>query len=249
MSRCIDFNCDLGEGGADEAAILPHVSSASLACGFHAGEPAALLASIRACQASQVAIGAHPAHADRAGFGRREQALSGDEAYALTLYQLGALEGLVRSTGARLRHVKPHGALYNQAAREPALAAAIAAAVRDFDPRLILYGLSGSALTAAGEAAGLRIAHEVFVERRYEADGRLTPRSAPDAVIESLDEAISQLRQLLQGFAIARTGERIALRADTVCLHGDRADAAAFAAALHGELKCAGIAIRPLGDD
>jgi len=243
----IDFNCDLGEGCGDDAAILPWISSASLACGFHAGDPVTMLTVLRACRTQNVAIGAHPAHADREGFGRREQAIDPEQAYALTLYQIGALAALAAAQGLRLRHVKPHGALYNQAARDPQLAAAIAAAVRDFDPSLWLYGLSGSALTRAGEAAGLRVAHEVFAERRYEVDGSLTPRNHPDAVIHDLDAALRQVRELLQGHVTARSGERVTLRADTLCLHGDRPDAPAFAAALHHELSAQGVRIAAPG--
>lgn len=240
----LDFNCDLGEGMPDEAAILPWISSASLACGFHAGEPEALRESLRGCREHGVSVGAHPSFHDRDGFGRRELPCTPAQMYAQTLYQLGALGALSKAEGVPLRHVKPHGALYNLAARDDDIARAIAAAVRDFDPQLCLFGLSDSALTAAGEAHGLRVAHEVFAERRYEADGRLTPRSHPDAVIASLDEAIAQVRCMLQsGEVITRTGERIPIRADTLCLHGDRPDAAAFARALHQALAADGVQI------
>jgi UPF0271 protein len=168
----------------------------------------------------------------------------------MTLYQLGALTAIASAQGARVRHLKPHGALYNIAARDRAIADAIAAATREFDRELWLVGLSGSALTAAGEAAGLRVAHEAFAERRYEADGRLTPRSQPDAVIDSLEESLEQVRGLLRkGMVIARTGERVAVRMDTLCLHGDRPDAAAFARALRETLQGEGVRIRSLDGD
>ncbi len=247
MPNRIDFNCDLGEGMPDESAILPHITSASLACGFHAGDPASLRASLRACRAAGVAVGAHPSFPDREHFGRRELSTTPDAVHAETLYQLGALAALARSEGVGLRHVKPHGALYNLAARDAGIAAAIAAAVGDFDPGLILFGLSGSELTAAGERAGLRVAHEVFAERRYEADGRLTPRSHPDAVIDALEAALAQVRQIVRtGTVAARTGETIALRADTLCLHGDRPDAAGFARRLREALEAEGVEIRHL---
>jgi len=247
MSARTDFNCDLGEGMPQEAAILPHISSASLACGFHAGEPEALRASLRACREHGVAVGAHPSFPDREGFGRRELDCTPAQVYAQTLYQLGALAALARAEGIALRHVKPHGALYNLAARDADIATAIAEAVRDFDPTLRLFGLSGSELPRAGERLGLAVAHEVFAERRYEASGQLTPRGHPDAVIESIDESLTQVRDLVRdGRVRSRTGERIALRADSLCLHGDRPDAAAFASALRRALEDEGIRVQAL---
>lgn len=243
--RTIDFNCDLGEECGDDAAILPHISSASIACGFHAGSPETMRRTVALCIAHGVAIGAHPSHADRANFGRVAHPITPEDAYALTLYQIGALDGFVRAAGARLHHVKPHGALYNQAARDPGLADAIARAVRDHDAALVLYGLSGSALTAAGERLGLQVAHEAFAERRYEADATLTPRTHADASIEDLPTAAAQVARMLEaGRVIARTGESVALRADSICLHGDRPDAAAFARGLRETIEAAGFAIR-----
>ncbi len=244
----IDFNCDLGEG-YDDAAVMPYISSASIACGFHAGDPLLMQRTIRLCIEHDVAIGAHPSLADRENFGRRAMAISAEETYALTLYQIGALVALAKAAGARLRHVKPHGALYNMAATDAVLAEAIARAVRDADDRLILFGLAGSALTAAGERIGLRVAHEVFAERRYEADGTLTPRSHADAQIHDVSSAVAQVRQILrEGSVTARTGERVALRADTLCLHGDRLDAAEFARALRESLIAEGIQVMAPGE-
>lgn len=243
----VDFNCDLGEGVGDDAAILPFISSASVACGFHAGSPQTMQATVALCLAHGVAIGAHPAFQDREHFGRAAQDVTAADAYALTLYQVAALDGFVRAAGARLHHVKPHGAFYNQAARDRILADAIAAAVRDHDPGLILYGLAGGALTDAGEALGLRTAHEAFAERRYEADGTLTPRSRPDASIEDVATAAAQVRQMLQQGAVsARTGERVPLRADSICLHGDRADAPVFARDLRAAIESSGFTILAL---
>jgi UPF0271 protein len=239
----IDFNCDLGEG-CDDAAVMPHISSANIACGLHAGDTETMRSTVALCLRHGVAIGAHPSFDDREHFGRREVDCTPDEIHALVLRQIMALAGIAAEQGARLTHAKPHGALYNMAARDRALADAIACAVRDADPSLILVGLSGSVLPAAGEAAGLRVLHEVFAERRYEADGRLTPRSLPDAVIHDLDDAIAQVRGIVRdGSVAARTGERIALRADTLCLHGDRPDAVSFARALRAMLDVEGIVV------
>jgi UPF0271 protein len=245
--RTIDFNCDLGEDSGDDAAIVPCISSASIACGFHAGSPATMQRTVALCLAHGVAIGAHPSHADRENFGRVAHVLSPDEAYALTLYQIAALDGFVRAAGARLHHVKPHGALYNQAARDPALADALARAVRDHDAGLLLYGLSGSALTAAGERLGLGVAHEAFAERRYEADGALTPRTRADASLDDLPSAAAQVTRMLgAGHVVARTGESVPLRADSICLHGDRPDAAAFAHGLRDAIEAAGFTVRTM---
>ncbi len=242
----IDFNCDLGEGGGD-AAVLPYLSSANIACGFHAGDPSSMRSTLQLCLDHGVAIGAHPSLFDREGFGRRELDVTAAQAHALVLYQVGAMQALARASGAALHHVKPHGALYNLSARDADIADAIARAVRDADPDLILVGLAASESTAAGERLGLRVAHEVFAERRYEADGRLTPRGTAGAVIEDLGDSLAQVRQLLRdGSVTTRTGERLPLRADTLCLHGDRPDAAEFARALHGALRAEGIAIRAI---
>jgi UPF0271 protein len=201
---------------------------------------------IAAAAARGVAIGAHPSLPDLAGFGRREMRVSADETYAMTLYQIGALAAVARAAGAQLHHVKPHGALYNMAARDPALADAIAGAVRDFDGALILVGLAGSELTRAGEASGLVVAHEAFADRRYEPDGSLMARSKAGAVIDDVDAAVAQ------AVAIATRGEAetangtLRVRADTICVHGDRPDAATFARRLRTALEAAGLAVAPL---
>src|SRR5690606_10196426 len=178
----IDLNADCGEGFGrwplgDDATLVPLVSSANLACGFHAGDPDILRASVALCGQHGVAVGAQPSLPDRQGFGRREMAVTADEVYALVLYQIGAVAAFCRAADVAMHHVKPHGALYNMAARDVALADAIAAAVRDFDPALMVYALAGSALANAGNAAGLAVAHEAFVDRRYRPDGSLVPRS------------------------------------------------------------------------
>ncbi|MDR7099100.1 UPF0271 protein [Lysobacter niabensis] len=245
----IDFNCDLGEGCGDDAAIIPLITSASIACGGHAGDEATMRTTLRLCREHGVAAGAHPGYPDRENFGRHEMPLAAARIGELVEHQLATLAGIAASENMRLAHVKPHGALYNLAARDRSVAEAIAGAIVRFDPQLVLFGLSGSRLTAAGEAAGLRVAHEVFAERRYEADGTLTPRSRGDAVIHYLDETIAQVRGFVRdGSVTARTGERLALRADTLCLHGDRADAAAFARSIRDALESDGIRILPVGE-
>ena len=249
MTRTIDLNSDIGESfGAwrmgDDAGVLAHVTSANIACGFHAGDPATMRRTVDLAVRHGVAIGAHVSLPDLAGFGRREMKIDAGEAYALTLYQIGALAAFARSAGQRLRHVKPHGALYNMAARDAALADAVAAATRDFDSTLILVGLAGSELVRAGERAGLSVAHEAFADRRYEADGSLTPRREADAVIEDVDAAVAQaLAIAAHGEVVARDGRAFRLRADTICVHGDRADAALLATRLRAALTGAGIAL------
>jgi UPF0271 protein len=244
----LDFNCDLGEGCGTDAAIVPLISSASIACGAHAGDPATMRETATLCLAHGVAIGAHPSFEDREHFGRRELDLPAAQLEASVRRQIETLAEVCASLGTRLRHVKPHGALYNLAARDRARSDAIVRAVHAVDPGLMLYGLSGSILTDAACDAGLAVAHEVFAERAYDADGRLAPRGTPGAVIENLDDALAQVRHLLhEGIVVARDGTRVPLRADTLCLHGDRADAPAFARALRAALEAEGIRIRAPG--
>ena len=249
MTRILDLNCDLGESlGAwrlgDDAGVLPHVSSANIACGFHAGDPQTMQATVALALAHGVALGAQPGWPDLVGFGRRALAATPAETHALVLYQIGALAAFAHAAGARLAHVKPHGALYNQAARDRALADAVAQAVRDFDPALILFGLAGSALIEAGRTLGLTVAREAFADRRYQADGSLTPRSQPGAVIDDVDAAVAQALQIAtRGEAIASDGTHIAIAADTLCVHGDRPDAAVFAHRLRQALETAGVQV------
>jgi UPF0271 protein len=224
----IDLNCDLGESfGAwhmgDDEALLAVVSSANIACGFHAGDPTIMQRTVALALAHGVAIGAHVSFADLQGFGRREMHVSADEVHALTLYQVGALHAFAHAAGGRLGHVKPHGALYNMAARDRVLADAIAHAVRAFDPQLRLFGLAGSALIDAGNALGLPVAAEAFADRRYLADGSLQPRSQAGAVID--DAALATQH------------------ADTLCLHGDGSHAVALAHQLRAALEAAGLSI------
>ncbi|QWP74824.1 LamB/YcsF family protein [Lysobacter sp. K5869] len=244
MSARIDFNCDLGEGCGDDAAILPYVSSANIACGGHAGDEATMRETLRLCRAHGVAAGAHPGYEDREHFGRRALALSREQVAMLVTGQLARLAAIAADEDMVLTHVKPHGALYNLAADDRTVAEAIAAAVAEFDPRLIVFGLAQSELTDAAQRLGLRVAHEVFAERGYAANGRLLPRGQPGAVIESLDEAIAQVRELaLHGRVRAAGGDTIALRADTLCLHGDRSDAPQFARAVRAALEADGVSV------
>lgn len=242
----IDFNCDLGEGCGDDAAIMPWITSANIACGAHAGDDATIRETLRLCRQHCVAAGAHPGYDDRAHFGRRDIELSPHEIAALIRSQLERIAAIAREEGVALRHVKPHGALYNRSARDPLVAAAIAATVRVFDPTLVLVGLSDSASTAAGDAAGLRVAHEVFAERGYGNDARLLPRGTPGAVLDTLDVALAQARMLaLHAQVRSGEGRLLPLRADTLCLHGDRDDAAVFARALREGLAVDGVDILP----
>ncbi|MBN8482296.1 MAG: LamB/YcsF family protein [Xanthomonadales bacterium] len=248
----IDLNSDIGEAfgawamGADES-VLDHVTSANVACGFHAGDPLVMQRTVAAAARRGVAIGAHPSLPDLQGFGRREMRITPAEAQALVVYQIGALAAFARAAGTRLTHVKPHGALYNMAARDAVLADAIARAVADLDASLVLVGLAGSELPAAGARLGLRVAHEAFADRRYEADGRLTPRSEPGAVNDDIDAAIAQAIAIAtRREATTRAGETVRIVADTLCVHGDRPDAGEFAGRLRAALVVAGVEVRAL---
>ncbi len=236
----IDINCDLGESfgaytiGQDEA-ILPLITSASIACGFHAGDPGVMQATVHQCLKYGVAMGAHPGFADLQGFGRRNMQISPSEAYTLVLYQIGALAGFVQAAGAKLQHVKPHGALYNMAAQDAALARSIAQAVRDFDAGLVLYGLAGSHLISEAQTLGLATCSEIFADRKYQPDGTLTPRSQPGAHIQDPSAAMAQVMQFIQDPA---------RKAETVCIHGDGPQALLFAQTLHAQLQAAGVQLR-----
>lgn len=228
-----------------DAAILPFVTSANIACGFHAGDPAVMKHTVRLALRHNVAIGAHPGLPDLVGFGRRELAISPEEAFDMTVYQLGALAAVVRAEGGKLHHLKPHGALYNMAATNATLAEAIAEAVYKVQPDLTLYGLAGSELIRAGEKLGLRTAHEVFADRTYQANGTLTPRRQPDALITDAGTAIAQvLRMVQEGRVRTQQGQDVVIQADTVCIHGDGAHALEFARRLNQELHAAGVTLQ-----
>ncbi|MGB2943007.1 MAG: 5-oxoprolinase subunit PxpA [Candidatus Macondimonas sp.] len=246
--RRIDLNADLGEGGPADAALLALVSSANIACGAHAGDTQIMARTVAEAAAHGVAIGAHPGYADREHFGRRHLHLPPEAVYRLVTEQISALATITQAAGAHLVHVKPHGALYNQAARNPERAAAIAQAIRDFDPSLVLVGLAGSALIEAGLTHGLTVGREAFADRRYEADGSLTPRRHPNALIHDPDEAAEQVLSLLQqGHLRTRDGQSVAMTADTLCVHGDSPAALALVQRIRQTLARVGIAVRPLG--
>ncbi|MBN6043914.1 5-oxoprolinase subunit PxpA [Citrobacter sp. ku-bf4] len=240
----IDLNADLGEGCASDAELLTLVSSANIACGFHAGDAQTMLASVREALKNGVAIGAHPSFPDRENFGRTAMTLPAETVYAQTLYQIGALSAMARAEGGVMRHVKPHGMLYNQAAKDPQLADAIAKAVHACDPALILVGLAGSELIRAGERFGLVTRQEVFADRGYQADGSLVPRSQPGALIEDEEQSLAQTLGMVEtGRVKSLTGEWANVVAQTVCIHGDGEHALAFARRLRAAFDERRIAI------
>lgn len=246
----IDLNCDMGESfGAyqmgNDAEVLKYVTSANIACGYHAGDPSVMRKTVELALENGTAIGAHPGFPDLVGFGRRNMTVSEKEAYDLTLYQIGALYGFVKAQGGRLQHVKPHGALYNAAAKDAKLAGAIAKAVYDLDPEMILFGLSGGELIRAGKNIGLQTASEVFADRTYQPDGSLTPRTQSNALIEDDETAVSQVvRMVKDGLVRDVNGEDVSIEADTVCIHGDGVHALAFAEKINSRLKEESILIK-----
>ena len=245
----VDLNADVGESGmGNDAGLMRSITSASIAAGFHAGDPSVLRATIRLAKASGVAVGAHPGFADRDGFGRREMPLTPEEAEDLVLYQIAAVAGVAAAEGVRLQHVKPHGALYNMAARDPQLAAAVARAVVASDSSLILLAPFRSELFNAGLANGLRVAAEVFADRAYEADGSLASRQSPGAVIDEPEIVGSRaIRMVSERSVRAVDGTELRLEADTICVHSDTAGAEVLAARLRAALEAAGIVVKALG--
>ncbi len=241
----VDLNCDMGESfgrytlGHDDA-ILSRVTSANIACGFHAGDPLVMARTVRLAATRGVAVGAHPGYPDLQGFGRRNMDLTAEEVTAMVLYQIGALAGMAKAAGVELAHVKPHGALYNQAAQDAALARAIAAGVAAFSRELILVGLAGSALITAGSEAGLKVANEGFPDRAYNADGTLKSRREPGAVLESADAVAANAVRLVKN-GIMFQGQAVPI--DTLCIHGDNDDALAFAASARQALAVEGIQV------
>ncbi|WP_213992782.1 5-oxoprolinase subunit PxpA [Sodalis sp. dw_96] len=240
----IDLNADLGEGSPNDQALLQLVSSANIACGFHAGDADSMRQSIKWALRYGVAIGAHPSFPDRENFGRSAMALPPETVYAQIVYQLGALAALIRAEGGRMVHVKPHGMLYNQSARDSLLADAVARGIKAVDPALRLIGLADSELTKAGERQGLTVRHEVFADRNYRRDGTLVPRGETDALIEDEEQSLAHTLTMVQnGQVQTREGEWITVRADTVCLHGDGVHALAFARRIRAALEQRGIVI------
>lgn len=248
----IDLNCDMGESfGAwrmgNDRALMDYCTSINIACGFHAGDATVIRKTIETALEKRIAIGAHPSFPDLQGFGRRAMQLSPEEVFDVVLYQVSAVYGMTAALGSKLHHVKPHGALYNEAAKKPELAAAIARAVKAVDKSLIFFGLSGSFLISEAEKIGLKTASEVFADRTYTPDGNLTPRAESNALIHDTNKAVEQVLQMIQTQTVTATnGEIISLRAETVCIHGDGANAVEFAAALRAKLTEKGIRICPV---
>lgn len=245
MMRSVDLNADVGEGMDGDAELLAIVTSANIACGLHAGDADTMERTVEYCIANGAAIGAHPSFDDREGFGRREMNIPPDEVRELVLHQIETLAAIAQRAGARLSHVKAHGALYNQAARQANLARAISEAVRRFDRHLVLVGLAGSALIAQGEAAGLRVASEVFADRAYRADGSLVPRSQTGAVIEDGALVVERALGMVRNAAVRSIdGVEVPIRAETICVHGDTPGAVALARAVRDALVAAGTDVR-----
>ena len=240
------MNADVGEG-MDDAALLPFVTSANVACGMHAGDPSVMDGTVSLALSRGVRVGAHPGYPDRQHFGRVAVELPAEAVENLVLFQVSALDGFVRSHGGTLTHVKPHGALYHSGAEFPDVARAIAEGVRRFRPSLVLVGAAASMLIEAGRAAGLAVAEEAFADRRYRRDGTLVPRGEARALITDPDEAADQAVAIARDRAVtAADGARVAVRADTLNLHGDTPGAAAIARRIHERFRAEGIRIAPL---
>jgi UPF0271 protein len=254
MSRVIDLNCDLGESfGAfrvgEDASAMPFLTSANIACGAHAGDPVGMRTSVRLARENNVAVGAHPGYPDLQGFGRRTMGLSPAEVTATVIAQVGALEAIARAEGAALQHVKPHGALYNFAAVDEPTARAIAEAMREAFPRLILVVLAGSASEHAARAAGLRVATEAFCDRGYTRDGTLAPRGAEGELLHEPAAVAARAAALALGEPVPTIdGGALRIRADTLCLHGDKPGTSVRARAIREALASAGVSVRPMGE-
>ncbi len=248
----IDLNCDLGEGMAADDQIMPFISSANISCGFHAGDDETMESTVAMCLKHHVAIGVHPGFDDKGNFGRRDiQLSSAQEYYRLVFRQIEILQTVASKMNAKLHHVKPHGALYNMSAKDPQIAAAIATAVKDFDPSLRLFGLAGSCSISEAEKAGLHAVHEFFADRTYQDDGSLTPRSHPDALITEDSKAWQQALQIAeQRMVVSVSGKTLHFSSAsenqdaTICLHGDGPHALSFARLIHDQLLAHGIQIK-----
>lgn len=243
----IDLNCDLGEGMATDASILPFISSANIACGYHAGDAEILKRTVDACLQNKVAAGAHPAFKDKENFGRNEMVLNEFQLYDIICDQLYFFEDIAFPMGCIMHHVKLHGALYNMAAKDAEMANVIIRAIKDFDENLILYGLSGSLLLQVAQDAGLKTAHETFADRTYQDDGSLTSRNQPNALLQNVADVVKHALQMVnEGSVTTLSGKIISLKTDTICLHGDGENALVFAQALHENLKAAGYSIKAM---
>lgn len=240
----VDLNSDLGEGAGHDDEILSLVSSANIACGFHAGNPAGIFNSIRLAKEKGVAVGAHPSLDDRKNFGRTEMQVGGPEVYALVAYQVGAFQALCTAVGLKMNHVKPHGALYNMAVRDRKLSDAIAHGMLAVDKAAILFAPAGTELFTVAQELGLQTASEVFADRNYNSDGTLVSRTRPDALLRDPEEATERVvRMLREGKIRAIDGSDVAVRPETICLHGDTPGAVEFARSLRERLANEGIEI------
>ncbi len=243
----IDVNCDLGEGMPHDVAIMPFISSANIACGYHAGDHDTMRSTIELCLKHQVAVGAHPGFDDKQNFGRTSVQLDSSALYGLVFEQLDDISKICKETGALLHHVKPHGALYNMAAKDPRMSNVMAKAVFDFNPKLIYYGLSGSCMISEAMKVGLQTAHEVFADRTYQPNGLLTPRTKERAFIQNENELLRQVLQMIRHHQVETTDNTLlSIQVETICIHGDGEHALQFSRAIHQRLKQEKISIQPI---
>lgn len=243
----IDLNCDMGEGMPYDAELMPYISSANIACGFHAGDKTTMQKTVELCLQNNVAIGAHPGFDDKKNFGRTAMKLPDHELYTLIQIQLKALQEVCLKMNTNLHHVKPHGALYNMAAKDQGMSSVVAQAVKDFNPTLVFVGLSNSFMISEAKAVGLKTANEVFADRSYQADGTLTPRTQPNALITDTKKCLDQVRQMLkEGTVTTVEGKQIAIQPQTICLHGDGDHAVDFAKSIHAMLLKENVEIKPI---
>jgi 5-oxoprolinase (ATP-hydrolysing) subunit A len=246
-AESVDLNCDLGEGSGNDLLIMPFISSANIACGYHAGNENTIWETIELALKHKVAIGAHVSFLDKENFGRTEMNLPAEEIYDLITQQLIIMNEILSSFDIKMNHVKPHGALYNMSAKDTTIANTIAKAVKDFDDTLILFGLSGSCSINEAKAIGLKTASEVFADRTYQDNGSLTPRSHSQALIEEEEKSLQQVLQMIQkGTVTCLSGKTIPIAAETICIHGDGKKAAAFAKRIYENLKQNNIAIKAI---
>ena len=244
--KIIDINCDLGEGLPNDALLMPYISSANIACGYHAGDDSIMKRTLVLAIANKVAIGAHPGFLDKNNFGRTEMNLSLQQVYDLVALQINKLQVFAKSLGTKVQHVKPHGALYNMSAKDHLLANTIAQAVFDIDPSLVLFGLSGSYSISEAKSRGLSTASEVFADRTYCDDGSLTPRSQSNAMIESISDSLKQVFQMIDKQTVTTiTGKQIMVKAETICIHGDGEQAVKFSKNIFEGLQKQSYQIKP----
>ncbi len=252
MAKYIDLNTDAGESYGrwvlvDEEQLFRYVTSANVACGFHAGDPVSIWRTIRLAKSLGVSVGAHPGFPDLMGFGRREMSVSAEELKSYVVYQLGALDAFLRVEGMEMQHVKAHGALYNMAWVREDYARIVAEAVHSYDPKLILVAPYGSAMARAAEELGLRVAYEAFIDRGYTSDGRLAPRGAPGALVTELEKILERVVSIVdRGIVLSVDGKPVEIRAHTLCIHGDSPGAVEIARAVNRKLRELGIELRPM---